>query len=127
MKVSFEYDTGYFPAFPVLELSVSNPGSSESRSLVGLIDTGSDATQFPLSVLKEMNARLIDRRWVRDLAGIRIAVPVYPVVLQIGTVRLPPVEVIGRQGVAELIIGRDVLNQFIITLNGLANVVELSD
>ena len=38
-----------------------------------------------------------------------------------------PVEVIGRQGVDEIVIGRDVLNQLIVTLNGLAHVTEISD
>lgn len=127
MKVSFEYDRRYSPAFPVLELQVSGVDPSRGRSLTGLIDSGSDATQLPLSILRAIGARPVDRRWGRDLAGIRYAVAVYAVRLQIGELSMPQMEVVGREGITEIIIGRDVLNQLIITLNGLAFVTEVSD
>lgn len=50
----------------------------------------------------------------------------YIVRLLLGELILP-VEVIGREGLDEIIIGRDVLNQLIVTLNGLASVTEISD
>lgn len=77
--------------------------------------------------MRSIGARVVDRRWVRDLAGIRYAVAVYAVQLQIGEFSMPQMEVIGREGITEIIIGRDVLNQLIITLNGLAFVTEVSD
>jgi predicted aspartyl protease len=127
MKMSFEYDRRYSPAFPILEFEARGVNSERTRTLVGLIDSGSDATQLPLSILRSIGARPVDRRWVRDLAGIRYAVAVYAVRLQIGDLLLPEMEVIGREGSAEVIIGRDVLNQLLVTLNGLAFVTEISD
>ena len=127
MRLSFEYDRRYSPAFPVVELQASGVDPTQSRTLTGLIDSGSDATQLPLSILRSIGARPVDRRWVRDLAGIRYAVAVYAVRLQIGDLALPEMEVIGREGMAEVIVGRDVLNQLIVTLNGLPYIAELSD
>lgn len=127
MKVSFEYDRGYSPALPVLELQVSGADPTRSRTLTGLIDSGPDATQLPLTTLRAIGARPVDRRWVRDLAGIRYAVVVYSVRLQIGDLLMPEMEVVGREGITEIIIGRDVLNQLIVTLNGLAFVTEVTD
>lgn len=127
MKLSFEYDRCHLPAFPVLELQVSGSEPERKRLLTGLIDSGADATQLPVSVLRSIGARPVDRRWVRDLAGVRYAVVVYAVQLQIGDLLLSEMEVVGREGIAEVIIGRDILNQLIVTLNGLAFVTEVSD
>lgn len=37
------------------------------------------------------------------------------------------VEAIGREGLDEIIIGRDIINQLIVTMNGLAFITEISD
>jgi hypothetical protein len=127
MFLSFEYDRTYFPAFPVLEMTVIATATGEQQTMAGLIDSGSDATQFPQRILQTIGAREIDSRWVQDLSGIRHLAPIYGVQLQIGSVILPGIEVIGRAGMNEVIVGRDVLNQLIVTLNGLAHIAEIRD
>lgn len=127
MQLSFEYDRSYFPAFPVLELTISNASSGSEQTIQGLIDSGSDVTQIPASILKTINAREIDDRWIRDASGLRYPVNIYMIQLKIGSITLPTLEVVGRNGTNEIIIGRDVLNQFIVTLNGLAHVTEIHD
>jgi predicted aspartyl protease len=126
MNLSFEYDRQYIPAFPVMEMLVIGSDPGRFRLVTGLIDSGSDATQLPLSLLQSIGARQTDRRWIQDLGGVRYRVPLYGIRLQLGEL-IMPVEVIGRQGVDEIVIGRDVLNQLIVTLNGLAHVTEISD
>ena len=64
---------------------------------------------------------------MRDASGLRVPVTIYVVQLQIGSSVLPGVEVVGRTGSNETIVRRDMLNQFIVTLNGLANVTEIRD
>ena len=59
--------------------------------------------------------------------GRRGADAAFFVQLQIGSSVLPSVEVVGRTGSDETIVGRDVLNQFVVTLNGLANATEIRD
>lgn len=127
MKLSFEYNRKYFPAFPVLEIRIIGTDSNSGREVTGLIDSGSDATQIPLSILRAMGAREVDRRWVKDLAGIRYSVGVFGVQILIGDIVMPTMEVVGRAGIDDTIIGRDVLNQLIVTLNGLAYVTDISD
>lgn len=127
MKVSFEYDRTYFPAFPGLELTVISTKTSRQQTVWGLIDSGSDATQIPLSLLQAIGARKLDQRWARDLSGIRYHVTMYSVQLVIGPIDLYGVEVIGRKFTDEVLLGRDVLNQLVVTLNGLAYVSEISD
>lgn len=126
MNLSFDYDRHYIPAFPVVEMLVTGSDPGRVRLVKGLIDSGSDATQLPLSLLRSVGAREIDRRWIQDLGGVRYRVAIYAVRLQLGEL-IMPVEVIGREGIDEIVIGRDVLNQLIVILNGLANVTEISD
>ena len=127
MQLSFEYNRAYFPAFPILDLTISATLNGRQQTLQGLIDSGSDITQIPLSVLQTIEARDVDDRWIQDASGLRVPVAIYVVQLQIGSFILPSLEVVGRTGSIETIIGRDVLNQFIVTLNGLANVTEVRD
>ncbi len=127
MRLSFEYDHTYFPAFPVLDFTISAGKNGRSQPLQGLIDSGSDVTQIPIYILRTIKAREVDDRWVRDASGLRYPVPIYMVQLQIGDFILYGIEVVGRRSTNEILVGRDVLNQFVVTLNGLANVTEIQN
>lgn len=127
MHLSFEYDHSYFPAFPVLDFTILSGKNGRLHPLQGLIDSGSDVTQIPISILQMIKAREVDDRWVRDASGLRYPVPIYMVQLQIGDSILHGIEVVGRSGTNEILVGRDVLNQFVVTLNGLANMTEIRD
>ena len=71
MNLSFENDRQYLPAFPVVELLVTGSDPGRFRLVKGFIDSGSDATQLPLSLLSSVGARQIDRQWIQDLGGVR--------------------------------------------------------
>ena len=68
-----------------------------------------------------------DQAWLRGTAQNRIRVELYWIWLRIGDHRPLYIEVVGDIQGEEAILGRDVLNQLIVTLNGLASVVEVSD
>jgi hypothetical protein len=108
-----------------MEITVTGSGSGLQRTIEGLIDSGSDATQIPARILRAVGARETDQRWARDLSGVRYPVDMYMVQLTIGSLLLYGIEVIGKERTDEVIIGRDVLNQMIVTLNGLAHITEL--
>jgi hypothetical protein len=50
----------------------------------------------------------------------------YTVDLAIGSFTFPDTEVIANIQTDEIVLGRDVLNQLIVTLNGLESVVEIT-
>ncbi len=127
MKASFGYDRTYFPAFPGLDLIITGTETGQQQTVWGLIDSGSDATQIPLRMLRAIKARKLDQRWVQDLSGVRYPVTIYSVQLAINSLVLYGIEAIGRESINEVIIGRDVLNQLVVTLNGLAHTTEISD
>lgn len=123
---SFSYNTAYpGPPFPVVELVIAGTHNAP-RETLALIDSGADATLIPLSILNAVGARKIDSRWARNISGIRYRVSMFTVDLSIGSYSFPNTEVIANVQTDEVVVGRDVLNQLILLLNGLAQVVEVS-
>ncbi len=125
---SSHYDNQqYDPAAPVVEVGVAKPGSSEPAvHLLALIDSGADATMFPIDALQAAGGRYVERRQMRGVTGHPVIVETYLVKLRIGPLEFPGVEAVAMAPNSEALIGRDVLNQMVVTLNGLAHVVELS-
>lgn len=59
--VSFEYDLTYSgPAFPIAEITITGH-SNISVARTAYLDTGADATVIPLPLLKQIDARRLDR------------------------------------------------------------------
>jgi predicted aspartyl protease len=128
MIVSFDYDIDYNgPALPVVEAILQNPVTEEGVTIERvLVDSGADGTIVPLRFLKEIHARRVDTVNMRPLRGPVYRVDVYEVELRIGSFRVPKAQVVADPQNEGMILGRNVLNQFIVTLNGLASVVEIS-
>jgi predicted aspartyl protease len=125
---SYLYDPSFEPAMPVVTVRLRSlyPNSPEIEYLA-LIDSGSDGTMIPLTVLTQMNARQVSEGIIRGVTGHRQVVALYEVLIQIGSLALGKFQVVALEDGSDLILGRDVLNQLIVTLNGLAQVVEISD
>lgn len=82
---------------------------------------------MPVAVLDAANVRKIDGGWARTVSGERYSVSIFLTTITIGPYVLRGIEVLGNDKTDEVIVGRDVLNQLIITLNGLAQVVDVTD
>jgi predicted aspartyl protease len=123
-----DYDNrNYDPAAPVVEIGVAKPGSQKpSVHLVALIDSGADATMLPINALQTANARYVATRQMRTAGGHTVVVETYLVTLFVGPFLFPGIEAIAAAERGEVILGRDALNHMVVTLNGLANVVEMS-
>jgi len=123
--LAFEYVADYpGPALPVVEVDVRGPAGS--RLVTALVDSGADATLIPQQILEEIATRVIDTRWARNITGGRYRVAMYLADLSIGPFRFPATEVIANHQTDEIVLGRDVLNQLITTLNGPAGVVSIT-
>lgn len=123
---TFEYDRSYLPPFPVMEVKITRFGDTQDGILLNvLIDSGSDGTMTPLSILKQIHARKIGRTYIVTINGARQQVDVFEVAVQIAGQHMGRVEVVADRHNRQMILGRDLLNHFVITLNGLANLVEI--
>ncbi|MFN8495087.1 MAG: hypothetical protein U0350_46215 [Caldilineaceae bacterium] len=63
---------------------------------------------------------------MRGVADQRTPIELYRVSLRFATYEWGRLTVAGSTALANVILGRDILNQFIVTLNGLASMVEIS-
>ncbi len=123
---TYDYDFRYSPSAPVIEVEVGAAATVAPIRLVTLIDSGADATLLPAELLKRLRAPRVDTRVLRTITNERKTVTLYRVWLQVGLYRLPNVRVVGVSTLESPVLGRDVLNHLIVTLNGLAAVTEIS-
>lgn len=123
---SYEYDRAYHPPMPVVEIQISaieKPGIT--ITVEALVDSGSDGTFLPEKALKALGAMTVREGWVSGIQGIRYRAQIYMVKVDIGSYEFFGTRVIG-DGQGRAILGRNVLNQLAVNLNGLANIVEIS-
>jgi len=123
---SYDYDFTYAPSAPVVEIIVTSDLSATALTLVALLDSGADATMLPFAVLEQVQAEILETRYLCTVTGKRTIVDIYRVAIQVGPYHFRAVRAIATDSPAEIILGRDVLNQLIVTLNGLAAVTEIS-
>ncbi len=124
--LAFDYDPAYVPPAPVIEIEID--GYHEAlgkRSLWAMIDSGADATVIPLRLLKAIGAAYKETMWMRGVSGGRRDFDLYLVAIQIGTFRIRGLHVVAAPAGNEAIIGRDVLNQIVVTLDGPAAVTTI--
>jgi predicted aspartyl protease len=129
MVFTYEYDTKYAgPAMPVAEIQVARADYFDNPFVLrALIDSGADATMIPIRHLKRIKAKKVDERRVRDTSGLSYPVDIYAVSITVGPFKHPAIEVVGNLQSEDTILGRDILNHLIVTLNGLAYIAEISD
>ncbi len=124
---TYPHNRRYNPAAPMIELEMSHAGRLQPAiRFSALVDSGADVTFVPETYLTQINARYAGQARVRSFLGERQFASVYQVRLQIGSFILDPVRVVTLPELTEALIGRDVLNHLIVTLNGLAQVTEVS-
>ena len=105
---------------PIAWIKVSNPYSSknEVKNIKAILDTGAGKTCIPQSIIKELGSSVYTTIKVRSPLdrNITTSIRLYSVTIEFDG-QENEVEVIG---ISEdyAIIGRDILNQYKITLNG---------
>lgn len=124
MPVSFPYDYDFHPPAPVVEVTVR--WKERHVTLSALVDSGADASMLPVNVLREIGAEFVETRRVLGISGVARTADLYTVILRIGPHEVAGIRVISRQPNSEAIIGRDMLNQLIVVLDGIGGIVEVS-
>lgn len=124
---SHEYNgNDYHPPMPVVALRVSAlEEPDEQVTIEALLDSGADGTFLPERLLHRLGAESVREAWVSGIDDVRYPVNMYMAKIEIGPYSFWGARVVGdKQGRA--IVGRDVLNQLVVTLNGLANTVDIT-
>jgi len=119
---SYPYDNdNYEPAAPVVPIEIFvTQAASATQQVDALIDSGADATILPLPLLEAIRAPYADTHWWRTVSGERRSVSLFWVTIRVAGQTIHGVRAVGATFDTEPILGRDVLNQLVLTLDGLA-------
>jgi len=121
------YDTSSQPPAPFIEFEVVSPqDSTQRRPTQGLLDTGAEVSVLPVEILTALQIPKASDMSVESCDGSPTLVTTYIVTLRIADARLDSIEVVAAP-MPYAVLGRDVLNHFILTLNGKDLSFELQD
>ncbi len=123
MLYTYDYDLHYLPAMPMVTIQIGKPDAEANVTFSALVDSGADATMIPIAYLKQVRAVKRQHVFIRTVAGKRAGANLYTISLQFAHYSRMQIDVVGNQETDEAIIGRDILNHLVVTLDGLANAV----
>lgn len=93
-------------------------------TLSAFVDSGADGTMLPHDILLAVGAEYADTVLLRGTAGGVQRLDRYTVRIRIGDREIHSIASVAIAAGSEPLIGRDVLNQLIVTLNGLAETTD---
>jgi hypothetical protein len=102
---------------PVGGIKIGRSLTPPTLELNALIDSGADSVIIPVLYLRQIRARKERTVWMRTVTGTRSVVDMDAISLQFGPFEFRNRFVVGGLQLDEIIIGRDILNQFIVTLS----------
>jgi hypothetical protein len=120
MNDNWTYGTSFQPPFPQIQVKLFTPWTELSPVLTEMlqIDTGADMTGIPLDWIHQLEPRLLDWVGVVDFDNNLVDdIPIFEVGLEIGGRRFNSVRVYGLNSAIGFI-GRDVINNYLIRLDG---------
>ena len=119
MRTSQLYDADYYPAAPALTVGIGSPKGKVARSEVtALVDTGADVTMIPLSILRSSGGRIQETRRLRGSLSESVIVARCLVAVLVAGCAIRGIRAVALEDNYDSILGRDVLNQLELTLNG---------
>ncbi len=115
------------PPAPILEIQVENPFQKElRRTASAVLDIGSDITAIPQFLLRALKLKDSSKVSMTGIDGMTLQHNAYLVNLTVEGFPFERLEVIDWRG-DEVLLGRDVLNEFEITLDGKNRQFEMRD
>ena len=123
---TYPYSANYDPSMPVVEVTLVAPHSGAvTGPEIALVDSGADGTLVPVDLLEQIGAVSIATGRLIWLWQESQPVNIDIVEVEIGPYIFPSVHVAGVPAGSDLILGRNLLNQMVLTLDGPAEVTEI--
>lgn len=126
--MKFSYSTDYAPPAPGADVKLRPP---EESTMLGpfpaIVDTGADMCVVPDRYLKRWRLPAEDYGYLRSQWGERRKVAIYSLDIEIGAARYVAVDVVADERGDEIILGRNLLNKLVVTLNGPQQELEIME
>jgi predicted aspartyl protease len=124
--IRYQYVAEFTPSAPFVHVIVRNPKADHaSAEIPAQLDTGADRTVIPKRVAEEVHLSAVRKITVAGLGGDLHTLDVFLVLLQIRDLQPMAVEVIAHDDESFVLLGRDVINQLRIVLDGPNQVLEI--
>jgi len=120
------YDTDIEPPAPCVTIQVINPGTGATESLAARKDTGAAMSVIPQRTIAALALEPTGDIWASGYDRRLTQLPTYSVTLGVAGCVIQDVEVTVSSR-EDILLGRDVLNGFVITLNGKDLTFEIRD
>ena len=128
MIYSRDYNSLYSPAMSVAEVTLENVETGlQGEKIIAIVDSGADSCILPVKYLDAIGSEPIRKTRMIGVVGMAVQVEVHLLTLHLGPLTVYGVEAVADKQNGEAIIGRNVLNQLVVTLNGIAGVTEITD
>lgn len=113
------YSDNHTPAAPVLQIRLVLPGHNfGKRYLSALVDTGADLVIVPTRALNQLRSEAVNYVRMRGQWNEPREMELHTLDIEIGSLRYPAINVVADDQGSEIILGRNLLNKLVITLNG---------
>ncbi|WXG39451.1 MAG: retroviral-like aspartic protease family protein [Candidatus Freyarchaeum deiterrae] len=112
-----KYDTIKDPPAPTIKVTIFNPISGNNVQYYGILDTGADDTAIPSNLIAELGLQKVRKKDYIDVYGRLVKEWTYYINVDFNNFLLEFIEVVALPQ-DEVIIGRDILNNFKIVLDG---------
>ncbi len=124
--MKYTYDAAYEPTFPAAPVVLGNSEEGlRTEKVQALLDTGSDGCLVPIAYLQQILAPPMTDTHIRSHWGEWRAAQLFAVDLELGSLRLPDVFVVGDEQGNEIVLGRNVLNKLRLLLDGPAGQTDI--
>jgi len=122
----YPYDAAYEPAFPAAPVVLRNSEEGlRTEKVQALLDTGSDGSLVPITYLEQILAPPMTDTHIRSHWGEWRSAQLFAVDIELGSLRLPDVFVVGDEQGTEIVLGRNVLNKLRVLLDGPAGQTDI--
>lgn len=123
---TYDCNASYYPSAPFLPIGIDGYDETKPPIIVpAFVDTGADGSMLPLDIIQAVGAEYADTVRLHGMAGGVAQIDRYTVRIQVENETVHGISAAATAAGSEALIGRDVLNQLVLTLHGPAEVVAL--
>ena len=125
IKPLYHYDLAENPPAPFIAIRTTNPVTRQSEITAAKLDTGAARTVIPERLAERLGLSVAGFQVLRAFDGRRAEVLIYLADVELAGILFESVEVAAIPR-SSILLGRDLLNQFDITLRGKAQTFDMA-